>query len=197
MPLINAGGGASIGQAPTARVTQACAALANISSRATARLAQAVDTQPALAAELVSVCVALPDAVSNGGAEQKQKEPFSGTPVSSSERHPPICHDRLGTSVRELNGRGGALSFRRGVERRVLCRCRPWRVQAARGGAICSVWCSGAGAGVGEMLVRSVRLCTLHGLWSGTLATPSCPLSESESESEYVCPPLYCTVLLD
>ena len=55
-------------QAPTARVTQACTALANISNRATERLANAVGSQPGLASELVSVCVALPDAVSNGGA---------------------------------------------------------------------------------------------------------------------------------
>ena len=56
------------GAAATERVKQACTALRNISSRATARLAPAVDAQPALAAELVAVCVELPDAVSNGGA---------------------------------------------------------------------------------------------------------------------------------
>ncbi len=55
-------------QAPTARVTHACTALANISNRATERLANAVGSQPELASELVAVCVALPDAVSNGGA---------------------------------------------------------------------------------------------------------------------------------
>ena len=55
-------------QAPTARVTQACSALANISTRATDRLAHAVGSRPDLASELVLVCVALPEAVSNGGA---------------------------------------------------------------------------------------------------------------------------------
>lgn len=49
-------------------MTQACSALANISTRATDRLAHAVGSRPDLASELVLVCVALPEAVSNGGA---------------------------------------------------------------------------------------------------------------------------------
>ena len=58
------------GAAPKARVTQATAALANLANRACGRLAPALEAQPALAAQLVAVCVALPDAVSNcGGTE--------------------------------------------------------------------------------------------------------------------------------